>query len=245
MTYIKKEEYIKLFGEEAWLEHTKKKREYNRKYAKDNKEKKNAYRRDYYKKNIDKFHEKNQERKDYYKKWREENAEYKKQKDREYYLLHKDEHNKRCREYYAEYSKNNTDKIKEKNKRWGEKYYKTQLGRAKRLEKNYRRHDEDAGREGFSLSHQFIIDKIFTSKCIYCGDSNWQHLGCDRIDGSKPHTEDNVVCSCAICNIEREGRKMSVEEFIEYRKTHPRDEEPQKLEKVVEINGVRVIKKVG
>ena len=38
---------------------------------------------------------------------------------------------------------------------------------------------------------------------------------------------------------------MSVEEFIEYRKTHPRILKREKLEKVVEINGKKVIKKAG
>lgn len=65
------------------------------------------------------------------------------------------------------------------------------------------------------------MENIFTSKCIYCGDDNWEHLGCDRKDNSKPHTSDNIVCACGICNAERSDN-YTVEEFIQYRKLHPR-----------------------
>ena len=90
-----------------------------------------------------------------------------------------------------------------------------------------------------------MIENIFKSSCVYCGDTNWEHLGCDRINNNLPHTTDNVICACGLCNVERQFNRMSVEEFIEYRKTHPRDTKFELPQQVVEINGKKVIKKVG
>ena len=74
-----------------------------------------------------------------------------------------------------------------------------------------------------NVDETYILEKILNSTCVYCGDYVWQHLGCDRIDNSKPHTPDNCLCSCGICNVEREGKNMSVEEFVKYRKSNPRE----------------------
>lgn len=79
---------------------------------------------------------------------------------------------------------------------------------------------------GFDISNnitsKWIVENIFSGqKCVYCGDQDWTHLGCDRIDNTKPHTPDNVVCSCGLCNIER-GDNYTVEDFKQYRSLHPR-----------------------
>lgn len=47
-----------------------------------------------------------------------------------------------------------------------------------------------------------------------------------------------------MCNSERQDR-MTVEKFVEYRKTHPRCIKFEIPQQVVEINGKKVIKKVG
>ena len=126
------------------------------------------------------------------------------------------------------------------------RYLSTKEGKAMQLKNRYVALDR---KKGFDVSNNaddsYILENIINSKCIYCGDSDWTHLGCDRIDNSKPHTEDNIVCSCGICNSERQGKRMSVEEFVEYRKTHPRVLSFKLPQQIVEINGVRVIKKVG
>ena len=85
-----------------------------------------------------------------------------------------------------------------------------------------------------NITPQWIEENLFSdgSKCIYCGDNNWKHLGADRIDNTKPHTPDNVVCSCAICNYERQNR-FTVEEFIKYRKEHPIEESYMRFHKMV------------
>lgn len=174
----------------------------------------------------------------------------------------------RLKERQREYRKKNREKIKEYNARYWEdnheevlrhkktyretnrekecEYKKSKNGRASNLAHKYRDTDRE---KGFCTDHnvttEWIVKNIFNGqKCIYCGDSDWSHLGCDRIDNSKPHTPDNVVCACGVCNMERIDR-YTVEEFIEHRKTHPRDLTIKPINgfDVVEINGVKVLKK--
>lgn len=101
--------------------------------------------------------------------------------------------------------------------------YATPIGRADNLVRRYNNEDK---KRGFDISNnvtkEWVVDNIFSGSCFYCGDSNWEHLGCDRIDNSLPHTEDNVLCSCGICNTERACKNMSVSEFKNYRNNQPR-----------------------
>lgn len=124
------------------------------------------------------------------------------------------------------------------------KLYDTKEGRAYDLAKAYKKQDAEKGFDtSNNITAQWIIDNIFTQKCIYCGDNDWQRLGADRIDNSKPHTPDNVVCACGLCNVERQQRRLSVEEFIEYRKQHPRDFDIHNLQVIEKVNGKAVIRK--
>jgi len=96
--------------------------------------------------------------------------------------------------------KQTSDKVKES--------YNTKEGRAYFLSKNYERLDLEADRGLSTITPQFIKDHIFASKCYWCGETDWKQLGCDRIDNTKPHTPDNVLCSCSRCNIERNRHSM-------------------------------------
>jgi len=181
-----------------------------------------------------------------YEKWRASHIEQerarhrannskKKEAKKEYNKKYRAEH----KEYYQEYMKKWEQDHKEERKAYQKArgdYYSTlnkqrraSAGRrANALSQDYRYADTDRGFDASqNVDGPWIEENIFATKCIYCGDGRWEHLGCDRIDNSKPHTADNVVCSCGICNVEREGRKMSVAEFVEYRKTHHRIPEPE------------------
>ena len=137
-------------------------------------------------------------------KWKEKNKEY------------ISEYNKKYRQENTEFCLESSRKWKEKNPNytadhWNE-YYNTQKGVATYKIKSYKQSDKKANRGECTLTAQWIVDNIFTSKCIYCGEDDWKKLGCDRIDNTKPHTPDNVVCSCGKCNVKR-GSK-SFEEFL-------------------------------
>ena len=85
--------------------------------------------------------------------------------------------------------------------------------RSKMLIASYRYRDKKRFNKEIDLDVDWFIDNIFNSKCIYCGESNWRELGCDRIDNDKPHTKDNVVCCCSTCNRMR-GDDFSISEFL-------------------------------
>ena len=148
-----------------------------------------------------------------------------------HYQKHKNEILERKREKYQE----NKDVILRKNREWKKenpnclkqwrekhkeeiseyrkKYSKTPMGRASNLISSYRTNDKKHNRGECELTAQWIVENIFTSKCIYCGETDWTKLGCDRIDNGKPHTPDNVVPCCKPCN-DKKGSK-SYEEFCE------------------------------
>lgn len=146
-----------------------------------------------------------------------------KSEKRQYDLKYRTKTVEKRKKYKAEWNKEKKSEMSVYNK----KYYGTIDGLAKRRRNHYL--SEDKRRDfniDLTVTAEWIKEHILqNNKCVYCGDSEFSHLGCDRIDNEKGHTPDNVVCSCAICNWERELEKMSVEEFIEYRKTHPRFKE--------------------
>lgn len=110
-------------------------------------------------------------------------------------------------DYWKEYRKKNKDKILSQKK----ERYNTQKGRSICLINNYRNDDKDRGFEtSVDFDYNWLIEHIFT-KCIYCGETDWHKLGCDRIDNNKPHSKDNVVPCCKKCNDER--RRQDFENF--------------------------------
>ena len=122
---------------------------------------------------------------------------------------------------YRDWYYRNKEEVNAYHREYMKKYTDTKEGRAKQMILNYKREDRLKERGECTLTLDWYLENIFNSKCIYCGDDNWKHLGADRVDNNFPHTNENCVCACAICNVER-GTK-SVDEFIEYRKIHPRD----------------------
>lgn len=231
---LTKEKYIKKYGEEAWKEHAAKKAEYLKRYRLEHKneikEKYKEYKREYQRKyrieNRDKCLETLKKSRAKYRNKRNEEK-------RKYYYANKEMLLAKQKEY--------SDTHREERKEYCKQYFSSKTGRAKNILTQYRRRDISAERGECTITEDYIINSIFTSKCVYCGDSNWKHLGCDRIDNNIPHTPDNVICACGVCNSERQCRKMTVEEFVEYRKTHPRDsEQPLEIvEEIVRPNGTK------
>lgn len=251
-------EYQKKYREE----HKEERKEYTKKYYEENKER-------YHELNKKRYQEHKEERLEYNREWRKNNREKHLESNRRYLANHREENKERLkkryqehldeyREYHhrryienkdkiAEYDKEYRKKNREKIKRRRCLENQTQDYRANNLRRSYRFAD---AKKGFDISDNidkdWIIENLFSGqKCIYCGESDWRLLGADRIDNDKPHTADNVVCSCGLCNIRRNRKSMTVEEFIEYRKTHPRAEEekPIKCCTFEEKNGVIFLKK--
>ena len=148
------------------------------------------------------------------KQYRKEHQEMYKNIYSKYYSKHKEERKKKSSEYYNEHIEHR----KEYKKAYTEEYLKTQKGRASNLLCGYRRDDINSNYGKCTLTKEWVIEHIFNSKCIYCGETDWLKLGCDRIDNNLPHTPENCVCACYKCNCERNNKKMSFEEFIKYKK---------------------------
>lgn len=167
----------------------------------------------------------------YMKQWREANRE----KIAEYHKQYRKDNAEKLADYIKQYYNENKEKILEQQKQYRNdnadkiaKYYtenkerkleqhkywskNTQMGRASNLVNAYKQLDKKRNRGECTLTAKWMVEHIFSQKCVYCGESDWTKLGCDRIDNSKPHTEDNVVCSCWDCNNKR--RKKPFEEFL-------------------------------
>ena len=79
----------------------------------------------------------------------------------------------------------------------------------------YRNYDIQHGFDGDStITPAEIKELCFSpdSKCEYCGCRT--ELGADRIDNTKGHTKDNVVCACRRCNTAR-GDSFTYVDFKE------------------------------
>lgn len=152
--------------------------------------------------------------------WYQKNKERIAEHQSEYYQANRDKIVAQKAEYYqankeeiavkkAEYYQVN----KERKAEYNAEYYATLIGRAVNLLNAYNREDKKYNRGKGNLTAKWIVDNIFSKPCHYCGESDWSKIGCDRIDNSKPHTEDNVVPCCAECNVKRGTKEYN--KFVE------------------------------
>jgi hypothetical protein len=162
---------------------------YSKQYYLDHKDKMKQYSRRYYLNNKNK----------------------KKEYDEQYRLDHINEIRERQKQYdlnnklrKKEYRINNKNKIDEYQKQYYLKYGISRINRWRKLNREkylmitYRNLDKE---KGFvcTLTPNWIKENIISKSCIYCGDT--ENIGCDRIDNTKGHTQDNVIPCCYICNI--------------------------------------------
>ena len=96
--------------------------------------------------------------------------------------------------------KNLTNQQKEVYKAKNRKYTSSGLGRATALICSYRKADLKKG-QLCDLDRLFLVNEIFSSKCVYCGET--ENLGCDRLDNKIGHVKTNVVPCCKLCNTTR------------------------------------------
>lgn len=98
----------------------------------------------------------------------------------------------------------NPNKVKSYIQRWNNNHPKER--RAINLVCSYKKEDIKYNRGECTLTAQWILDNIFSRSCLYCGETDWHLLGCDRKNNTKPHTPDNVVCCCKDCNNKRQHK---------------------------------------
>lgn len=107
---------------------------------------------------------------------------------------------------------------------YSSKYRSKKKGRASILYNAYRNADALYKREYTAppITSSYILDRIFTSSCYYCGETNWRKLGCDRIDNNLPHQEGNVICCCKKCNIKKGLKSVKLyKDTVEFERSQP------------------------
>lgn len=133
--------------------------------------------------------------------------------DKEWYAKYRGyyrQYDKDNKEQRIAYQKNYREEHKEEISEIKKNYHSTQFGRAVNICSTYTQSDKERNRGECTLTPQWIVDNIFSKSCIYCGESDWHKLGCDRIDNNLPHTPENVVCSCWDCNNKRKNKPFKV-----------------------------------
>jgi len=136
------------------------------------------------------------------------NIEKEKERHKQYYLKNKERLLKKQNEYYKNnkdihkaYYERNKERIIEYQNEYQIDYDKTPMARANRLLGAYKQADKIYRGGGCTLTAKWIVENIFSKTCVHCGESDWTKIGCNRLDNSKPHTEDNVEPCCYKCNI--------------------------------------------
>lgn len=134
------------------------------------------------------------DRREYYKKWHEEHKEYASLKMKEYWEKNKDLLKKKKKEYYESH--------KEETKKQVSDYLNTVSGKASKILGNCNSVDKLKGFGKPNITKEQIME-IIVQPCHWCGQTDWTKNALDRLDNSKGHNIDNVVCSCWECNKKR------------------------------------------
>lgn len=144
----------------------------------------------------------NEKQKENHRRWRLENRERLLAEKKLYYQTHKERTLEKMKAYRNEH--------KEEKSAYLKSYFSTKLGLATRRLNGYRKEDVKYGRET-TITREWIVDHIYSSSCVYCGEADWHKLGCDRKVNSSGHTPENCIPACRRCN-EKRGKK----EFLQY-----------------------------
>lgn len=129
----------------------------------------------------------------------------------EYNAIHNEEKKAYKSEYYqankekkaaynAAYYQANKDKISEYHAEYNNPH-KSPLGWAKMMVNGYRKMDRERGFDtSQTISAEWFLQNIAYRPCVHCGVQAIGKVGCNRLDNTKGHTQDNVESCCFKCN---------------------------------------------
>lgn len=130
-------------------------------------------------------------------------------KNAEKIKAYKDEHKSETKEYNRQYYLKRRKEIIAAKTEYNKAYAKTQMGRAQRQVQQYKFMDKRNGfDEVIDFDAKWIVENIYTKKCAHCDETDWNKLGCNRLDNSKPHTKDNIEPCCFHCNCMLNGKEV-------------------------------------
>ena len=134
--------------------------------------------------------------------------------------------------YNTDYYANNKEKIKAYCAEYRDPH-KNPLGWIKSMVQGYRHMDIERGfDDSKTITAEWFLENIAYQPCKYCGKQGIGKVGCNRIDNTKGHTDDNVVPCCTSCNckenirdqlargvhISQLRKKQSFKEFVKEHK---------------------------
>ena len=106
--------------------------------------------------------------------------------------------------YNAQYYQANKEKAKAHNAEYNAEYrdpQKNPIGWARHIVAHYRKMDRDRGfDDSQTITAEWFIQNIAYKPCKYCGTQGYGLIGCNRLDNTKGHTQDNVEPCCKSCN---------------------------------------------
>ena len=98
------------------------------------------------------------------------------------------------------------------------KEHRQKMYRAKYLIYDYKKEDIKYNRETPNFDSKWVLENIFSKSCVYCGESDWHKLGCDRKNNSIGHIKNNVVPCCLHCNMTKPKEEQWKPKYAEKRK---------------------------
>ena len=188
-----------------------------------NKEKKAAYDAQYYQAHKDEI-------KAYKAEWRAKNKEAIAQKHAEWHKANKE----KIAEHRAEYYQAHKDEIKAYNAEWYQTHRDSELKKraeyrdpilnplnwARKIVGHYRDMDRERGfDDSKTITAEWFLENIAYRPCVHCGKQGIGKVGCNRLDNTKGHTQDNVESCCMPCNA-RENIRDQIERGLHWTCKH-------------------------
>lgn len=129
--------------------------------------------------------------------------------NKKYYRKNKEKILSYSQTHYKENKEKHQKAVNEYRKEW----YKTPIGRASNLVSAYNGTDKIHNRGKGDLTAEWIVENIFSKPCVYCGETDWRKIGCNRLDNTKPHSKDNVEPCCRDCNLKLPKKQHHISEY--------------------------------
>ena len=145
-----------------------------------------------------------QKRKEYRKAYRQKNKE----KIREYQKAWRLANPEKWQSYQDKWKEQNREQYLEMVGKAVNKWHQKDTGRASNLLASYVQFDRRYGYDPTDLTRDDILRLCYSneSKCVYCGCTDHEQLGLERISNKVGHHVWNVVTSCRDCNVKRARR---------------------------------------
>lgn len=148
-----------------------------------------------------------------------------------YQKAYREKNKEQIKAYQREYRKENKKRIRKYQQKYytNANYFSTTDNIIKRKLRTHRAIDIKTGRGAPNnyITYKWIIDTLMKqgNRCKYCNKKmkvekfktrEKRAFTVERMDNTKPHTQNNCVCACLSCNLKR--GKRTYDQFMNYMK---------------------------